>query len=150
VGELGRGRQRLPREADDTRRRRQNVSLFLEYLQDVPLAAWMNVTRQRTHDAKYNGAVTALRNAIRELGESEPVFATREAVLAQLQRFDGVEGEAAGLSRRWTRNLRPETEHAALAVLLRDRLSADDFAELYGAFEPLIPAALLFGMARER
>lgn len=33
-------------------------------------------------------------------------------------------------------------------VLVRPRLSADDFATLYAPFEPVIPSALLFGLPK--
>ena len=148
--ELEREGDRPGRGAEDSRLRRRHVMLFVSYLHELPLVAWMNATRQRKHHPKYNVAIRSLDVALQGLGDSEMVFTTRDAVLSQLQRFDGEEGRTAGLDRQWTQGLRSQTERAALGVLARDKLSAEDFAQLYAPFESLIPPALLFGIEGQR
>lgn len=145
--ELERDGEEPGRPVEESRRRQRRASLFVTYLQEVPLVAWMSATRQRKHDPKYDAAIRSLEVALQAMGDPQLAFTTRDAVLSQLQRFDGDEGRSAGLDRRWTQGLRSQTERAALAVLVRDKLSAHDFAQLYSPFESLIPSTLLFGIA---
>ena len=86
--------------------------------------------------------------AVRSTSSRRIVFETRSAVMIALSRFQSGDGQWLTRRRGSTQNLRPSTERAALAVLARRYLDADQFTRLYAAFESLIPAALLFGLDR--
>ena len=129
--------------------RRRHLSLFIAYLQELPLGSWVKATRQRARTPAEARAEAALQAAVSQLRDPEAVFAARESVLSVLERFDSLEGRLLTKGRTATRTLRPETERAALAVLVRHELSSEQFALLYSAFEPLVPAALLFGIGRD-
>lgn len=127
---------------------RGHLDLFISYLQELPLGTWVNATRRHKPDDHEASAEAALTAALHEVRDPDAVFAAREAVLSALERFDTAEGRSLTRGRPSTRNLRPETERAALAVLVRPQLTPDHFRRLYSAFEPLIPATLLFGIDR--
>jgi hypothetical protein len=117
------------------------VDLFVAYLYDLPLLDWAQATRH----APDKSASSALSEALRGT-DPRAIFETRDAVLSALQRFDSPDGRHVTRWREARRNLRPATETAALAVLTRRHLDAAAFAMLYAPFEPMIPAALLFGL----
>lgn len=124
------------------------ASLFITYLKELPLAAWVEAARWRALVPRMAEAEKALQLVVQHIDARE-VFPTREAVLDALQRFECDEGRRVTRGRLSTQHLRPATERAALAVLVRHHLSADDFATLYAPFEPAIPSALLFGLPTE-
>ena len=122
------------------------AALFVTYLEELPLHLWLHASRINHGRATSADADAALRNALRSLMPPEEVFETRNGVLAALRRFDTAEGRWLTRGRRSTRYLRPETERAALAVLARKQLTAQQFTTLYAGFESLIPSTLLFGI----
>jgi len=121
------------------------VAIFLQYLTDIPLRAWVEAARRRALTPHMDAAEGTL-HVVARLSATE-VFAVKQAVLDALQRFESVEGRRLTRARYATDHLRLATEHAALAVLLRNRLEPSDFVTLYAPFEPVIPNALLFGIA---
>ena len=121
------------------------VAIFLEYLTDIPLRAWVEAARRRALTEHMNEAEVALHVVARQ--SATEAFAVKQATLDVLQRFESVEGRRLTRPRYATDHLRLATEHAALAVLLRGRLEPRDFVTLYAPFEPVIPNALLFGIA---
>lgn len=125
---------------------RRAVGVFVAYLAELPLASWVEAARRRPLIPKMTDAERSLQFIVRQLDHHRDEFATRDAVLAALQRFECAEGRHLTRTRLATEHLRPATEHAALAVLVRPRLSADEFATLYAPFEPVIPIALLIGL----
>ncbi len=120
------------------------VRVFIAYLKELSLASWIEAARLRRFVRSVD-AETALRVAVRQL-DPRDVFATREAVLDALQRFESPEGRWLTRSRYATEHLRLATEESALAVLARQRLSAGEFENLYAPFESAIPAALFLGL----
>lgn len=123
------------------------AALFVAYLDELPLRLWLDAARVNRRTPGLTEADAALRAALRSLVSPAAAFETRNGVLSALERFDTLEGRRLTRGRRATQFLRPETERAALAVLARKCLAAEQFATLYAGFEPLIPAALLFGIA---
>jgi hypothetical protein len=121
------------------------VAIFLEYLTDIPLRAWVEAARRRALTQRMHKAEEALHVVARQ--SATEAFAVKQAALDALQRFESVEGRRLTRARYATDHLRLATEHAALAVLLRDQLEPSDFVTLYAPFEPVIPSALLFGIA---
>jgi len=121
------------------------VAIFLQYLTDIPLRAWVEAARRRALTPHMDAAEHALHVVARQ--SASDVFAVKQAALDALQRFESVEGRRLTRARYATDHLRLATEHAALAVLLRGQLAPSDFATLYEPFEPVIPNALLFGIA---
>ncbi|HTE45940.1 MAG TPA: hypothetical protein VK636_11890 [Gemmatimonadaceae bacterium] len=124
---------------------RRAVDLFLGYLMELPLVAWIEAARGRRHVPGMIDAEAALR-AVERLDRGAQIFAVKEAVLLALQRFETGDGPRLTRTRFATEHLRPATEHAALAVLVRQSLTREQFATLYAPFEPVIPVALLFGI----
>jgi hypothetical protein len=122
------------------------AALFVLYLDELPLHRWLEAARMNHASPGYAETDAILRAALQSFVSPAAVFETRNGVLAALQRFDSAEGRWLTRGRRSTQYLRPETERAALAVLARRHLEGDQFAALYAGFEPLIPAALLFGI----
>jgi len=122
------------------------VDLFVAYLYDLPLADWVDATRNPTYDSASEGATFALEVALRRFADPHAVFETRDAVLSALQRFDTIEGRRLTRSRIIRGRLRPATEQAALAVLAHGHLDRGDFAALYAPFESHIPSVFLFGL----
>lgn len=123
------------------------ANLFIVYLKELPLQTWVEAARWRALVPKMADAERTLLAVIRQFDNPRSVFATREAVLDALQRFTSPEGRHLTRASFATDHLQPATEHAALAVLVRRHLSADDFGTLYAPFEPVIPSALLFGLS---
>ena len=121
------------------------VAIFLEYLTDLPLRAWVEAARRRAHTEHMAEAEEALYAVARQ--SATDAFAVKQATLDTLQRFESVEGRRLTRPRHATEHLRLATEHAALAVLLRGQLEPSYFMTLYAPFEPVIPSALLFGIA---
>ena len=121
------------------------VAIFLEYLTEIPLRAWVEAARRRALTEHMDEAEQALHVAAQQ--SAAEVFAVKQATLDALQRFESVEGRRLTRPRAATAHLRLATEHAALAVLLRGQLEPMHFATLYAPFEPVIPNALLFGIA---
>jgi hypothetical protein len=80
------------------------------------------------------------------MDDDMPHLILREGVLDALQRFESPEGRWLTRSRFATEHLRLATEHAALALLARRRLSEREFENLYAPFESAIPSALLLGL----
>jgi len=120
------------------------VRVFIAYLKELSLKTWVEASRRRSF-VRTNDADMALQVAVRQL-DPRDVFAAREAVLDALQRFESPEGRWLTRSRYATEHLRSATEHAALAVLARRRLSPGEFDNLYAPFESAIPVTLLFGL----
>lgn len=125
---------------------RDPSAVFLAYLDELPLAPWLAATRKRQHIPNRKEAEVALESIVRSLPDQGRVLATRHGVLEALQRFESVEGRYLTRLRRASEHLRPATEQAALAVLVRPDLSAGQFAVLYEPFEMLVPAVILFGL----
>jgi hypothetical protein len=122
------------------------LRVFVVYLKELPLETWIEAARRRAVVPNMGSAERALHAAVRKLDHRE-VFAAKEDVLDVLQRFECAEGRHLTRSRYATEHLRLATEHAALAVLARQRLSPDEFEILYAPFESAIPSTLLFGLA---
>lgn len=120
------------------------VRVFIAYLKELSLKTWVEAARRRPF-VRTSDADMALQVAVRQL-DPRDVFAAKEGVLDALQRFESPEGRWLTRSRYATEHLRLATEHAALAVLARHRLSAGEFENLYAPFESAIPAALLVGL----
>jgi hypothetical protein len=120
------------------------VRVFIAYLKELSLKTWVEAARRRPF-VRTSDADTALQVAVRQL-DPRAVFAAKEGVLDALQRFESPEGRWLTRSRYATEHLRQATEHAALAVLARRRLSVGEFENLYATFESAIPAALLVGL----
>jgi hypothetical protein len=120
--------------------------IFLAYLREVPLRDWLVATFHASNPPELAPARAALEIAVRQAPDHRAVFAIQDATLNALQRFDGAEGRRLSRIRHSTDNLRPATEQAALAVLLRKELSAEQFSLLYAPFESLVPSVLLFGL----
>jgi hypothetical protein len=125
---------------------RRAVQLFLANLGEVSLREWVVATVSVPHGPDFTAARRALETALRRVRDPNVVFETTNAVFDALHRFESAEGRRITRLRRATENLRPATERAALAVLMRGELSAEQFSLLYEPFEPLIPAVLLFGL----
>jgi hypothetical protein len=123
------------------------VSIFITYLKEVPLETWIDAARRRRTIRGMAEAEAQLQIIVRHRDDQRDVFVAKAAVLDVLQRFECAEGRRLTRSRYATDHLRPATEHAALAVLLRQRLSPAQFATLYEPFESVIPVALLFGLS---
>jgi hypothetical protein len=121
------------------------LRIFIAYLNELPLETWIEAARRRAVVPSIGTAETALHAAVRQLDHRD-VFAAKEDVLGALQRFECAEGRHLTRSRYATEHLRLATEHAALAVLARQRLSVDEFETVYAPFETAIPATLLFGL----
>jgi len=122
------------------------TNLFLVYLRELPLDGWVQAVKQRPRVPNMSKAEGALRLVVRQLDHRGDIFATKDAVLDALQRFECADGRRLTRVRSANEHLRPATENAALAILLRQRLSAEDFSTLYAPFETLIPSAILFGL----
>jgi hypothetical protein len=124
------------------------MSLFIAYLKELPLSSWIEAARWRALVPRMADAERTLQAVIRQTSHQRRVFATKEAVLDALQRFESAEGRRLTRASYATEHLRASTERAALAVLVRRRLADDEFGTLYAPFEPVIPSALLFGLPR--
>ena len=122
------------------------MRLFVAYLGEMPLAEWIAATIHARRSPRLAAAHASLDALVRRATDHQDVFATMSAVLDALHRFECPEGRHLTRMRHSTDNLRPDTERAALAVLLHDHLATDHFALLYEPFEPRIPAVLLFGV----
>jgi hypothetical protein len=127
----------------------RTVEIFVSYLSEIPLKAWVEAARRRLLTRRMAEAELALHTLERQSDDSSRLFAVKDAVLNALQRFECAEGRYLTRQRSVTDHLRLATEHAALAILLRNRLQAEDFATLYAPFEPAIPSTLLFGLPIE-
>jgi hypothetical protein len=125
---------------------REPSAVFLAHVEELPLAAWLAATRRRQHVPDRKEAEAALDLIVRAFPDQTRPLATRRAVLDALQRFESAEGRHLTRLRRASEHLRPATEQAALAVLVRPKLSVEQFEALYDPFEALIPAVLLFGL----
>jgi hypothetical protein len=125
---------------------RRAVQLFLANLGEVSLREWVVATANVPHGPDFTAARRALETALRRVRDPNVVFETTNAVFDALHRFESAEGRRITRIRHATENLRPATERAALAVLMRKELSDEQFAAMYEPFEPLIPAVLLFGL----
>jgi len=124
------------------------ASLFIVYLKELPLQSWVEAARWRALVPRMADAERTLQTVIRQIAHQHYVFATKEAVLDALHRFETAEGRRLTRTSYATEHLRAATDRAALAVLVRRRLADDDFGTLYAPFEPVIPSALLFGLPR--
>lgn len=122
------------------------LAVFVIYLKELALPAWVEAARARPLVPGMRDAELALHGLVRRLDHPGDVFAAKDSVLDALQRFESAEGRRLTRSRSATQHLRSATENAALAVLVRELLSDDDFQTLYSPFERDIPAALLFGL----
>ena len=122
------------------------VDLFVAYLYDLPLADWVDATRNHMPHPASEAAASTLASALRRFTDPRAVFETRNAVLSALQRFDTTEGRRLSRSRITRGRLRPITEQAALAVLAHRHLDGDDFSALYAPFESRVPSVFLFGL----
>ena len=91
-------------------------------------------------------AQSALDTVVRRSPDHRVVLATQAEVFESLHRFESAEGRQLTRLRHSTDNLRPATERAALAVLLRNDLTTEQFERLYAPFERIIPSVLLFGL----
>jgi hypothetical protein len=120
------------------------VRVFIAYLKELSLNTWVEAARRRPF-VRTSDADMALQVAVRRL-DPRDVFAAKEGVLDALQRFESPEGRWLTRSRFATEHLRLATEHAALALLARRRLSEREFENLYAPFESAIPSALLLGL----
>jgi hypothetical protein len=121
--------------------------IFVAYLWELSLREWVQAAQRRGVTEGMNIAETALRIALRQLSDQRDAADATAAVFDALQRFNSDEGRRLTRSRYVTRHLRPATENAVLAVVVRPHLSAKDFATLYAPFQSAIPSALLFGLA---
>lgn len=121
------------------------AALFLNYLEDLPLRAWLDAVGTPQVFRRRDPSAEALAWALAAM-DPNAVFEVRSGVLHALARFETAEGRRLSDGRVATRRLRPLTERAALAVLARDRLKADEFAMLYAPFSIVIPPVLLFGI----
>jgi hypothetical protein len=124
------------------------ASLFIVYLKELSLDAWVEAARWRALVPRMADAERTLQTVIRQMQAERDVFATKEAVLDALQRFESAEGRRLTRTSYATEHLRAASERAALAVLVRSRLTDDDFGILYAPFERVIPSALLFGLQK--
>ncbi|HJR67778.1 MAG TPA: hypothetical protein VJ802_15200 [Gemmatimonadaceae bacterium] len=125
------------------------VRRFLEAIQRLTIAQWREVIeawRTTVTDA-WHDAGSAVAAAVTESDRRQ----AREELLSELgditrrMRWDG--GEAAGNSTQAIES----TAHyvaslAALALLVRDRLTRHEFDALYGPFVSVIPLATIDGV----
>jgi hypothetical protein len=122
------------------------ANLFLAYLRELPLGAWVRATKATDVGSEFTNAHSALHAALRECHERGAVFGIRDAVFDALHRFEAPEGRRLTRVRHVADNLLPGTERAALAVLMRPQLTQAEFEVLYAGFAEVIPSVLLFGL----
>jgi hypothetical protein len=122
------------------------AEVFLSYLDELPLRVWLHAARRGMHDDGMQRAEAALAELIAHNLDGETARMVRLAIANSLARFEGPEGRRAIRALLAGRFLRPATERAAFAVLLRQHLTADQFHTLYGSFADAVPAAFLFGL----
>lgn len=122
--------------------------LFISYLEELPLDDWVRAAGRRPIVYDIAEAEESLYHALQNVGERDAVFAVQDAVLNVLQRFESPTGRRLSRIRNARGHLRPATEHAALAVLLRSHLTPETYRALYEPFEPFIPSAVIFGLPR--
>src|ERR1700743_3596089 len=77
---------------DAPRTDQRAAGLFIRYLMELPLLDWIEAARRRGVDARRRDAETTLRVRLRQLDHHGDVFATKDGVLAALQRFECNEG----------------------------------------------------------
>ena len=129
-----------------SREQSRPAQLFIHYLNELPLASWIDAARRRPFVPGIAPAEAALTTIVRAFPDREVVFGVKQSVLEALQRFECPEGRRLTRSRFVVDHLRRTTENAVLAVLLKQFLSPDQFAALYVPFESVIPLALLIGL----
>ena len=108
----------------------------------LPLVTWRD-TAMACPSHLAASTEQALADAVRASGMALDVWNTRDDVETAICRFDCAEGHELLRARGQREQVHLVTERAALAVLVREALPAQEFSACYGAFHRCIPPATL-------
>lgn len=111
---------------------------FLESFTELATGQWRAMARAREQRQHNGGARRALAAMLEDPALAWPVWEVRDAIdtVAHVLAHGALRALALAERRELVRSALAD---AALAVLLRDRLCASHFEELYAPFAPVLP-----------